>query len=94
MEQEVANIGKKLKEAQDRQKIYEDKNISHREFHVGDHVYIRVRQRKSSLKLQIYAKMSPIYSVPFEVIYRIGPIAYRIVFPANTRVHNFLCFFY
>ena len=94
MEEEVANIGKNLKEAQDRHKSYEDKIISHREFHVGDHVYIRARQRKSSLKLQIYAKMSTIYSVPFEVIYRIGPIAYRIVFPTNTRVHNFLCFFY
>ena len=59
-----------------------------REFSVGDHVYLRVRARKSSLKLGSCAKLSPRYYGPFEVLESIGPVAYRLVLPANTRAHN------
>ena len=51
MEQEVAKIGWNLKTTQDRQKSYADKHRVDREFSVGDHFYLRVRARKSSLKL-------------------------------------------
>ena len=60
----------------------------HRYFNVGDHVYLRVSPRKSSLKLRICAKMSPIYCGPFEVLEIIGPVAYRLALPASTRAHN------
>ena len=59
-----------------------------REFSVGNHVYLRVREKKSSLKLGSCAKMSPRYCGPFEVLERIGPVAYRLAFPASTRAHN------
>ena len=59
-----------------------------REFSVGDHVYLRVRARKSSLKLGSCAKLSPRYCGPFEVLERIGPVAYRLALPASTRAHN------
>ena len=59
-----------------------------REFSVGDHVYLRVKERKSSLNLGSCAKMSPRYCGPFEVLERIGPVAYRLAFPASTRAHN------
>ena len=51
MEQEVVKIRQNLKAAQDRQKSYADKHRVNREFSVGDHVCLRVRARKSSLKL-------------------------------------------
>ena len=59
-----------------------------REFSVGDHVYLRVRENKSSLKLGTCAKMSPRYCGPFEVLERIGPVAYRLALPTSTRAHN------
>ena len=59
-----------------------------REFSVGDHVYLRVRARKSSLKLGSGAKLSPRYCWSFEVLERIGLVAYRLAFPASTRAHN------
>ena len=59
-----------------------------REFSVGDHVYLGVRARKSSLKLGSCAKLSPRYCGSFEVLERIGLVAYRIAFLASTRVHN------
>ena len=59
-----------------------------REFSVGDHFYLRVRAKKSSLKLGICSKISSRYCGSFEVLERIRPVAYRLAFPASTRAHN------
>ena len=61
----------------------------HKEYKVGDHVYLGVNPKKSSLKMGSYSKLEPIYCGPFEFLDRIGPIAYRIAFHANIIVHNF-----
>ena len=63
-------------------------SILNREFSVGDHVYLRVREKKSSLKLGSCAKLSPRYYGMFEVLERIGLGAYRIAFPTSTRDDN------
>ena len=68
MEQEVVKIRQKLKAAPDRQKSYADKHRVDREFNIGDHVYLKVRARKSSLKLGSCAKLSPRYCGSFEVL--------------------------
>ena len=47
-----------------------------------------MRENKSSLKLGSCAKLSPRYCGSFEVLERIGPVAYRLAFPASTRAHN------
>ena len=88
MEQEVVKIRQNLNVAQDRQKIYMDKHRMNREFSVEDHVYLRVKAKKSSLKLGSCAKLSPRYCGPFEVLERIGPIEYRLALPASTIAHN------
>ena len=64
-----------------------------REFSVGDHFYLRVRERKSSLKLGSCAKLSPIYCGSFEVLERIDLVAYRLALPASTRDHNVSSYF-
>ena len=46
-----------------------------------------MRAKKSSLKLGSCAK-SPRYCGPFEVLERIGPVAYRLALLASTRAHN------
>ena len=88
-EQEVVKIRQNLKAAQDRQKIYVDKHRMNREFSVGDHVYLRVMTKKSSFKLGSCAKLSPRYCGLFEVLERIGLVAYKLAFPTSTRAHNF-----
>ena len=88
MKKEVVKISQNLKAAPNRQKIYADKHRVNRDFNVGYHVYLRVREKKSSLKLGICAKLSPRYCGPFEVLERIGPVAYRLSLPASTRAHN------
>ena len=67
MEQEVAKIKKNLKVGQDRQLIYADKHRVHIYFCVGDHFYLIVMPRKSSLKLGSCSKLSPRYCGHFVV---------------------------
>ena len=57
-----------MKAAQDRQKNYADKHRMNREFGVGDLVYLRVKEKKSSLNLGSCAKLSPRYCGLFEVL--------------------------
>ena len=90
MEEEVAKIRKNLKETQDIHKSYADKHRVHREFNVGDHVYLRVREKKISLNLGSCAKQSPRHCGLFKVLERIGSVAYRLAFPTSTRAHNVL----
>ena len=61
MEQEVVKIRQNLKATQDRQKSYVDKHRKNRDFSVGDHMYLRVRENKIFLKLQSCDKLSPRY---------------------------------
>ena len=60
----------------------------HKGFKVGDHVYLRVNPKKSSLKLGNCAKLAPRYCGLFGVLDRIGLVAYRIAFPTYMRMHN------
>jgi hypothetical protein len=55
---------------------------------VRDHIYLKVRPRKSSLRMGAYAKMAPWYCGPFEVLERVGPVAYRLALPPTVKAHN------
>ena len=51
MEEKMVKIKQNLKVAQDRQKSYANKEIVVNEFKMGDHVYLKFRPKKSSMKL-------------------------------------------
>jgi hypothetical protein len=51
MVDQMIKTKKNLKATQERQKSYADKNRIHREFKVGDHVFLKVKDNRSSLKL-------------------------------------------
>jgi hypothetical protein len=51
MEEQMVKIRQNLKVSQDRQKSCTDKGKTHREFGVGDHVFLKVKTRRNSLKL-------------------------------------------
>jgi hypothetical protein len=77
-----------LKAAQDRQKSYADKNRTHREFKVGDHVFLKVKSNRNSLRLGNCSKLEARFCGPFEILERIGLVAYMLAFPASMTVHN------
>jgi hypothetical protein len=88
IEDQMIKIKQNLKDAQDRQKRYADKNRAHREFKVGDHVFLKVKANRSSLKLGSCIKLAAKFCGPFEILERIGPVAYMIALPASMSVHN------
>ena len=84
----MLKIKQNLKASQDRNKIYVDKGKNHREFKVGDNVFLKVKANKSSLKLGNCSKLAARYCGLFEILERIGLVAYMITFPAFISVHN------
>jgi hypothetical protein len=88
MEHQVTQIKQNLKVAQNRQKSYVDQKRTPREFKMGDHVYLKIKPRRSSVKMGACAKLAPQYCGPFEVLYRVGPVAYRLALPPTVKEHN------
>jgi hypothetical protein len=56
---------------------------------VGDHVFLKVKANRSSLKLGSCAKLAARFCGPFEILERIGPVCYIIALPASMSIHNF-----
>jgi hypothetical protein len=65
MEEQMLKIKQNLKASQDRQKCYDDRNRMHIDFKVGDHVFLKVKANKSSLKLGNCSKLAAIFCGPF-----------------------------
>ena len=72
MELTVKQVQQNLKAGQDRQKSYVDLKITPREFQVGDHLYIKINHKKSTLRLGKYNKFQPRYGKAFEIIAKVG----------------------
>jgi hypothetical protein len=88
MEEQMLKNKQNFKVAQDRQKSYADKNRTHGEFKVGDHVFLKVKANRSSLKLGSYSKLAARFCGPFEILERIRPVAYMLALLASMTVHN------
>ena len=88
MEEKMLKIKHNLKAAQDRKKICVAKGRTYIEFKVGDHVFLKVKDRHSSLKLGNCSKLAARFCGPFEILKRIGPVSYMLAFPASMIVHN------
>jgi hypothetical protein len=76
MEEQMVNIMHDLKVAKDRKKSYVDKNNTHMEFKVGEHVFLKVKTKRSSLRLGSCPKLATRYCGSFEVLEKIGLVAY------------------
>ena len=77
----VKVIRSKLKAAQDRQKSYVDQHRREMEYNVGDKVFLRVSPWKRVLRFGKKGKLSPRYIGLYEIVARIGPLAYRLALP-------------
>jgi hypothetical protein len=88
MEGRMVKIKKNLKETQDRKYSYADKNKISREFKVGEHLILKVNRKKISLKLASCTKPVAIFCGPFEILNRIGTIAYMLALLVSMNVHN------
>jgi len=78
MKQEMQVIKRNLKETHDSQKSYADQHKAFKEFQFRKHVYLRIKPKRSSLRIRSCAKLTLGYCQPFEILERIDPVAYRI----------------
>ncbi|GJR10028.1 putative reverse transcriptase domain-containing protein [Tanacetum coccineum] len=82
-------IKEKLKATRDRQKSYADNRRKPLEFEVGDQVLLKVLPWKGVMRLGKKGKLAPRYVGPFEILERIGPVAYRLRLPIElSEVHD------
>jgi hypothetical protein len=58
------------------------------DFKVGEHVFLKVKAKRSSITMGCFPKLATRYSRPFQILEKIGPIAYMLEFPTSMIVHN------
>ncbi|KAG8501036.1 hypothetical protein CXB51_003110 [Gossypium anomalum] len=88
-EEKVKLIRDCLKVASDRQKSYVDLKRKDIEFQFGDKMFLKVSPWKKILIFGCKSKLSPRFIEPYEIIERIGPVAYRLVLPSELeKIHN------
>ena len=82
-------IRERMRVAQSRQKSYADKRRSPLEFAVGDHVFLKVAPMKGVMRFGKKGKLSPRFIGPFEILDRVGTVAYRLALPPSlSAVHS------
>ncbi|KAM6593650.1 hypothetical protein CsatA_001353 [Cannabis sativa] len=75
--------------AQSRQKSYVDLKRWEVEFSVGDLVFLKVSPMKGNMRFGKRGKLSPRFIGPFEILDRVGQVAYRLALPPTlAETHN------
>ncbi|GJX92193.1 putative reverse transcriptase domain-containing protein [Tanacetum coccineum] len=82
-------IKDRLKAVRDRQKSYADKRRKPIEFSVGDYVLLKVSPWKGAVRFVKKGKLTPRFFGPFEIIEKVGHVAYRLDLPEELNgVHD------
>ncbi|GJT20092.1 hypothetical protein Tco_0878798, partial [Tanacetum coccineum] len=85
----VVMIRDRLKVARDRQKSYADNRRKPIEFQVGDHLMLKVSPWKGVVRFRKKGKLALRFVGPFEILERIGSVAYRLRLPKElSSVHD------
>ncbi|XP_019251328.1 PREDICTED: uncharacterized protein LOC109230265 [Nicotiana attenuata] len=77
----VQLIKQRLLAAQSRQKSYADKRRRELVFTIGDKVFLRVSPMKGVMRFGKRGKLSPRFIGPYEILDRVGTVAYRLALP-------------
>ena len=71
------------------QKSYVDVRRRPLEFEVGDHVSLKVNPKRGVVRFGKHEKLSPRFIGPFEILERMGTVAYRLTLsPSMSGVHE------
>ena len=88
-EEKVQVIQQRLKAARDRQKSYADLKSRDIEYEVGDKVFLKVSPWRKILQFGQKGKLNPRFIGPYEILKRVGPMAYRLALPPElAKLHD------
>lgn len=90
--QDRATVLKLLKEhlalSQHRMKLLADKHRTERSFEVGDWVYLKFQpHRQVTVAFKKNAKFAPKYFGPYQVVQKVGQVAYKLDLPPHSKIH-------
>nr|KYP63409.1 Retrotransposable element Tf2 [Cajanus cajan] len=78
-----------LAKAQARMKKIADSKRRDQTFAVGSWVYLKLQPYKQiSVSGEKYHKLAQRFYGPFQVLERVGPVAYRVELPSSSKIHN------
>nr|GEZ87393.1 hypothetical protein [Tanacetum cinerariifolium] len=87
--EKIIQIKQRMQAARDRQKSYADLKRKPMEFQVGDKVMLKVSPWKGVVRFGKREKLNPRYVGPFNVLERVGDVAYKLDLPEElSKVHN------
>ena len=82
-------IRQRLLTAQSRHKSYADVRRRPLEFEIGDHVFLKVMPKRGVVRFGKRGKLSLRFTGPFEILERIGTVAYLLALPSSmSGVHE------
>jgi hypothetical protein len=88
-ERQVQIIRENLRIAQSRQKSYADGKRRDVSFQEGDYVYLKVSPIRGLHRFKVKGKLSPPFIGPFQILQRVGEVAYILDLPEQLLdVHD------
>ena len=82
-------IRERLKVATDRQKSYADMRRKDIRYEIGEKMFLKVSPWKKVMRFGKNDKLSPRFIGPYEVIEKVGPVAYKLTLPLELeKIHN------
>ena len=82
-------IRRRLAVIHSRQKNYADHKRRVLHFEVGDQVFLKISPAKGVMRFGRKEKLSPRYMGPFDIVERVGEVAYRLVLPPQyAKLHD------
>ncbi|KAK6140580.1 hypothetical protein DH2020_025679 [Rehmannia glutinosa] len=87
--EKIAKIQDRIRMAQDRHKLYADHRRKDLQFEVGDNMFLKVAPIRGVIRFGDKGKLKPRYIGPFEILKRVGDLAYQLVLPPRlSGVHD------
>lgn len=84
----ITALRKKLLKAQESMKQFADAHRREVNFQVGDWVMVKLRpHRQVTATGAPYSKLAKRFFGPFQVLEKIGKVAYNLKLPDNSRIH-------
>ena len=87
--EKVSLIRQRLLTTQSWQKSCVDRQRQPLEFKVGEHVFLKMMPKRGVVRFGKQGKLSPRFIGPFEILERVGAVAYQLALPHSmSGVHE------